>query len=136
VDDLEAIKQVKARYFRTIDTKDWIGFRRLFVDDVVVDTTASGGTVITGADDFVEFLKQTLSGVISVHHGHTPEIELVSPTSATGIWAMEDNLRWPNGNELRGFGHYHETYMKVRGHWHIETTTLTRLRMDFTESAD
>jgi SnoaL-like domain len=48
MDDLEAIKQLKARYFRTMDTKDWAGMREVFADDVVVDTTDSGGGVITG----------------------------------------------------------------------------------------
>ena len=59
----------------------------------------------------------------------------MSPTSATGVWAMEDMLRWPNGTELHGYGHYHETYEKVEGAWRIKSSKLTRLRMDFTEPA-
>ena len=43
---------------------------------------------------------------------------------------MEDMLRWPNGMEMHGYGHYHETYAKVDGRWLIRTTTLTRLRVD------
>lgn len=53
MDDIEAIKQLKARYFRTLDTKDWDGLRRAFVDEAVVDITASGGTVVAGAADLV-----------------------------------------------------------------------------------
>jgi uncharacterized protein (TIGR02246 family) len=131
VDDIEAIKQAKARYFRTMDTKDWAGMRRVFADDVVVDTTESGGNVVSGADAFLSFLRETLADVVTVHHGHMPEIELTSPTTASGVWAMEDMLRWPDGNELHGYGHYHETYEKVDGAWRIKTTRLTRLRMDF-----
>ena len=41
--DIEAIKRLKARYFRTLDTKDWAAYREVFVDDVVIDTTGSGG---------------------------------------------------------------------------------------------
>jgi SnoaL-like domain len=48
VDDIEAIKQLKARYFRTMDTKDWAAMRLLFTDDVVMDTTDSGGGVLAG----------------------------------------------------------------------------------------
>jgi len=132
VDDIKAIEQLKARYFRTMDTKDWAGMREVFADGVVMDTTASGGSVIVGADDFMAFLRETLADVVTVHHGHMPEIELTSPTTATGIWAMEDNLRWPDGSELRGFGHYAETYEKADGAWRISSSTLTRLRMDFT----
>jgi uncharacterized protein (TIGR02246 family) len=131
VDDLEAIKQLKARYFRTMDTKDWAAMREVFTDDVDVDTTESGGTVMSGGDHFIAALQKLLDGVVTVHHGHMPEIELTSPTTATGIWSMEDMLRWPDGNELHGFGHYHETYEKVRGEWRIASLKLTRLRTDF-----
>jgi len=132
MDDVEAIKRLKARYFRTMDTKDWSGMREVFAEDVVVDTTQSGGGVITSADAFIAFLRETLDDVVTVHHGHMPEIELTSPTTATGIWALQDVLEWPNGVELHGYGHYHETYVKTGDAWRIKSTKLTRLRMDFT----
>jgi uncharacterized protein (TIGR02246 family) len=135
MDDLEAIKQLKARYCRTLDTKDWDAMRRVFADDVVVDTTGSGGGVVAGADAFMDFLRNALAGHVSVHHCHTPEITLTSPSGATGIWAMEDRIQWADGGELIGFGHYHETYEKTDGVWRIKTSTLTRLRMDITEPA-
>ncbi|WP_106400630.1 nuclear transport factor 2 family protein [Actinocorallia populi] len=135
MDDLEAVKQLKARYCRTLDTKDWDAMRRLFTDDVVVDTTGSGGGTVTGADAFMAFLRQALADVVSVHHCHTPEITIISPSEATGIWAMEDRIRWADGRELLGFGHYHETYDKTGGVWRIKTSTLTRLRLDLTEPA-
>jgi uncharacterized protein (TIGR02246 family) len=130
VDDIEAIKQLKARYFRTMDAKDWDAMRAVFADDVVVDTTGSGGGVVEGADEFMSFLRGVIGDVITVHHGHMPEIELTSPVTATGIWAMEDMLRRPNGTEMHGYGHYHETYAKADGRWLIKSTTLTRLRVD------
>ena len=136
MDDVEAIRQLKARYFRTMDTKDWAGMRRVFTDDVVMDTSSSGGGVIAGADDFLAFLEPTLRDVVTVHHGHMPEIEITSPATATGIWSMEDMLRWPDGSEMHGYGHYVETYEKVDGEWRIKTSTLTRLRTDFTAAPD
>ncbi|WP_116287832.1 SDR family NAD(P)-dependent oxidoreductase [Parafrankia colletiae] len=128
--DIEAVRQLKARYFRTLDTKDWNGFRQVFADDVVIDTTASGGSVVTGADAFLEFVRAALADVLTVHHGHSPEITVSSPSSASGTWAMADHLRFADGNELTGFGHYRETYEKSDGTWRIRTSTLTRLRMD------
>jgi uncharacterized protein (TIGR02246 family) len=132
VSDLDAIRQLKARYFRTMDTKRWDEMRQVFTDDVVVDTTASGGGVITGADAVVAFLEETLREVVTVHHGHMPEISLTSSTSATGVWALEDLLVWPNGMRLHGYGHYHETYAKTDGGWRIASLTLTRLHLDIT----
>jgi uncharacterized protein (TIGR02246 family) len=131
VDDIEAIKQLKARYFRLMDTKDWDGMRQVFADDVYVDTTDAGGRVLEGADEFVTGLRTLLADVVTVHHGHMPEIELTSPTTATGIWAMEDWLSWPDSGDMHGAGHYHEEYEKVDGRWKIKKMTLTRLRTDF-----
>ena len=135
MEDIEAIKQLKGRYCRTMDTKDWPGMRRVFADDVEMDTTASGGGVMVGADDFMVFLQETIGAVLTVHQCHTPEIDVTSPTTASGVWAMEDMLRWPDGTELHGYGHYYETYEKADGHWRIKRSVLTRLRMDFTPPA-
>lgn len=132
MDDVEAIKQLKARYFRTMDTKDWDGMRHVFTDGVSVDTTASGGSVVSGADEFIAVLQDMLADAVTVHHGHTPEIAVTSPTTATGIWALQDLIIWPSGKRLVGFGHYHETYEKADGEWRIASTTLTRLHMDIT----
>jgi uncharacterized protein (TIGR02246 family) len=134
---IEAIKQLKARYFRLMDTKDWAGFRTCFTDDVRIDVTADGAGVLEGLDAFLAMLEPTLEGVTTVHHGHMPEIELTSPTTATGIWAMEDHLRFPDDNplgisELHGFGHYHDTYAQRDGEWRIASSRLTRLRLDIT----
>ncbi len=131
MDDIEAIKQLKARYFRTMDTKDWDGMRRVFTDDVVMDTSEAGGEVQRGADDFVAFLRETLGDVITVHQGHMPEIELTSDSTATGVWALNDILIWPTGMRLDGYGHYHETYEKTVDGWKIASSKLTRLHMDF-----
>lgn len=138
MDDLEAIKALKARYFRLIDTKDWEGLRQVMAPDVHVDVTADGVGTFEGAEAFLEMLAPTLAEVVSVHHGHMPEIELTSPTTATGIWAMEDVLRFPTSSglgELHGWGHYHESYVKLDGHWRIASLRLTRLRLDVS-SAD
>lgn len=131
MDDIEAIRQLKARYFRTMDTKDWDAMRQVFADDVVMDTSASGGGVVHGADEFLAFLRQTLDGVVTVHHGHMPEIDLTSATTATGIWALNDILVWPNGMRMDGYGHYHEIYEKGADGWRIKSSTLTRLHTDF-----
>jgi hypothetical protein len=130
MDDLEMIRQLKARYCRTMDTKDWDGMRRLFADDVAVDTTESGGARTRGADEFIDGLRLILADAVTVHHCHMPELELTSPTTASGIWAMEDMLRFADRTELHGFGHYHETYERRDGTWLITSLTLTRLRTD------
>ncbi len=58
--DIEAIKQLKARYCRYLDTKDWQAWRGLFADDFLSDTSPAGGKVIRGADEFVAFTRKSL----------------------------------------------------------------------------
>ncbi len=130
--EIEAIKQLKARYCRFLDAKDWVAWRGLFTEDFVSDTIESGGRLITGADEFVAFVRRMLGapGRTTVHHIHAPEIELDSPATAHGIWAMEDFVRFVPGLNLRGYGHYDETYEKVGADWRIRSSKLTRLRMD------
>ncbi|WP_445166228.1 nuclear transport factor 2 family protein [Mycolicibacterium sp. Dal123E01] len=130
--DVEAIKQLKARYCRLLDTKDWAGWREIFTDDFVSDTTPSGGVLITGADNMIAFIKKTLGkpSQPTVHQVHAPEITLTSESTATGIWALNDIVRLAPGVNLQGYGHYHETYEKTGGQWRIKTSTLTRLRED------
>jgi uncharacterized protein (TIGR02246 family) len=131
MDDLEAIRRLKARYFRTMDTKDWDGMRQVFTDDVVMDTTEAGGGLVRGAEEFLTFLRETLDGTVTVHQGHMPEIELTSDTTAVAIWALNDIVIWPNGTRLDGYGHYHETYEKGAHGWRIKSSKLTRLHADF-----
>jgi SnoaL-like domain len=142
-DELEAIRKLKARYFRTLDTKDWAGFRDVFTEDAAIGPVDSGmpdyvlelrsdedrkPVTSTGIDAFVERVATNIGPLISTHHGHQPEIELTGDDEASGIWAMEDVLVWPeHGYRLRGTGHYTETYRRVDGEWKIASMKLTRL---------
>ena len=137
LDAIEQIKKLKARYFRCMDTKDWDGFQAVFADDATMDTTqeAPGLEVVTGAPEIRAFVQGSVDPVVTVHHGHMPEIEITSPTTARGIWAMQDYLKMPEGSSLGmktmvGWGHYTETYELVDGAWKIKTLVLTRLRRD------
>ncbi|OBH50272.1 nuclear transport factor 2 family protein [Mycobacterium sp. E2479] len=129
---IESIKLLKARYCRYLDTKDWAAWRTLFADDFVSDTSEAGGKLVAGADDFVAFTRRALGRPTqpTAHHVHTPEIELTSATTARGIWALQDLVRFGPGITLVGYGHYHETYESVAGHWLIKSSKLTRLRED------
>ena len=129
MNDIEAIKQLKARYFRFLDTKDWKSYRDIFTEDVVVDVSGSGGAVYKGLDIYMEYIHSYVSQIKTVHHGHMPEITLTSDTTATGIWSMEDWVDFSDGREMNGQGHYFEKYEKVDGQWKIKELVLTRLRL-------
>jgi hypothetical protein len=129
-DELEALRQLKARYCRLLDTKDWAAWRELFADDFVSDTAEAGGKRIEGADAFVAFVRRTIAARVTVHQVHAPELELTAPGAARGVWALEDLIRFAPGLGFRGYGHYHETYEKSAGQWRLKSSKLTRLRED------
>jgi hypothetical protein len=137
-DDLEAIRQLKARYCRFLDAKDVESWRGVFTTDVVVKldmaVSTGGADPMTSLaaegpesrDNFVPMVMASLENAATMHHCHTPEITLTSPTTATGIWAMEDWVIFGSGQELHGAGHYRETYEKQDGTWRIKSLHLTR----------
>src|ERR1700736_3472543 len=131
---IEEIKQVKARYFRCMDMKDWAGFAAVFAPDATVDYTPaavdSSDWKAAGAANVVALVRRVVERAVSIHHGHMPEVEISSATTARAIFAMEDLIFWPEGSRyktMHGWGHYHETYEKIGGRWLIKTLKLTRL---------
>jgi SnoaL-like domain len=132
-EDWLAICNLKARYCRCLDTKDWAGYAAVFAEDLVLDTTGSGGARVEGREAAVAYVRSSISAdTITTHHVHSPEIE-VDGDEATGVWAMQDRNIWPSGRKLLGFGHYHERYRRVAGEWRIAESRLTRINMELSE---
>jgi hypothetical protein len=132
--DIEAIKQLKARYFRCMDQKRWDEWGEVFARDAVLEVPEAN-MVTTGRDAIVAGVSSLLEGARTVHHGHMPEIEVTGSDRARGTWAMFDYVEWPNADDgarvgLQGFGHYVEEYAREDGEWRISRSRLVRLRVD------
>jgi hypothetical protein len=132
--DIEDIKQLKARYFRCMDTKRWDDWGEVFATDCVMDVPEAA-MVTTGRDEVVRTVSGLLEGARTCHHGHMPEIEITGAGTARGTWAMFDYVEWPTSESgdrvgLQGYGHYIEEYRREDGRWRISRTRLERLRVD------
>ncbi|MBM4245503.1 MAG: nuclear transport factor 2 family protein [Deltaproteobacteria bacterium] len=130
--DIEAIKQLKARYFRLLDTKCWEEWGDVFTEDASLDTTDDAPHAqAQGRAAIVALVSGAVGRAVTVHHGHMPEIELTGPTTARGVWAMEDHLEFPGDPPalvVHGRGHYHEEYERSPdGTWRIRSLRLVRL---------
>lgn len=133
--DIEQIKQLKSRYFRAVDGRDWDLFRSLFAPGATFDMDGLSDEARTSIDAFVARADSLLEPGVSVHQGHMPEISVDGDT-ASGIWSMFDYVEQRNADGtirrvIHGYGHYHETYRRLpdRG-WVIATWKLTRIRVD------
>lgn len=143
---IQEIQRLKARYFRAADTKDMDLMRTVLADECILDFAGAcrdpqsgedllaGVTegAIVGRDEAIARFSQG-TGLVTVHHGHTCEIDLDGPETATGVWAMTDHLYFSPGGpvqKLTGHGHYFESYEKRDGQWWIKSLRLTRLRVE------
>ncbi|HET6506983.1 MAG TPA: SDR family oxidoreductase [Baekduia sp.] len=134
--EIEALRRLKASYFRLVDTKRWEAWGELFTEDAVLDHRANRPEPLVGRAEIVAQVSAGLEGVTTVHHGHMPEIDVLDATHAEGIWAMEDLLVYDAGHpsglaRCHGYGHYHERYVKgADGRWRIAHLVLTRLHLE------
>jgi len=130
--DIEAIKKLKAKYWRCIDKKLWDELEDCFVEDAVADYGKNLN--FQGRKAIIQFLKDNLGSdsVITVHQGHNPEIEITSDTTSRGIWALHDYLVFQPNITINGWGHYEDAYVKQNGEWKKKSIKETRLREEWT----
>lgn len=128
--DIEAIKQVKHAYFRCVDTCNLEEMAELLFEDSHVHYI--GGNYEWKFDDRSEFLKNLRESFtqssIGHHNAHTPEIQMLSETTATGIWYFCDDMYVLDLKyHVTGSGIYFDEYEKRDGRWRIRTTKYRRL---------
>jgi hypothetical protein len=129
-EDWLAIYELKARYCRLMDTKQWDAWRDLFTEDYELDVTAGTDLpVITGREAALERVLSSIRHAVTAHQVHSPEIRIDGDT-ASGIWAMQDRVIFPNGRSLTGYGHYHDRFRRLDGQWRIAALKLTRLHLE------
>jgi len=128
---VEGIKRLKARYCRLVDTKQWADLRQLLTDDATMEIINPTGEIRAEGGDKVIGLMSGATA-ITVHQVHAPEIEILGPSSARGVWAVE-SVGFADASAkapfMQSYGHYHETYTIVDGEWRIATIRLTRLHV-------
>jgi Ketosteroid isomerase-related protein len=143
LNDIEDIKQLKARYCRLIDQKRWDELEADFVPAATIEIAGAPGGAddtqkFTSAHGFMEGLRKLMEPLVSVHQVHAPEINILNADTAEGTWTISDRLVFPDGSPLKilqGWGIYHETYKKVSGSWRFASVRLERLLVEPVEGA-
>jgi hypothetical protein len=138
LEDAEAIRSLKARYFASCDRKDPKGMRACFADGAVHIDYGAVGT-FTRADDLVKVFTDIgcHDYMVEMHHGMNPQIQVVDDTTAKGTWSLHYfliNTQTKGLTQLAGY--YEDEYKKAGGAWKISKTKFTvtsTLAMDLTE---
>jgi hypothetical protein len=134
VDDLqrmlaiEEIKQLKYRYLRFLDTKEWDALAELFLEDAT-SAYGDGKYAFEGREAIMSFLRDALGrpSILTAHHVHQPEIELTSESTATGVWALWDTvIDLQHQLTIRGAAFYRDEYVKQNGQWRFRSTGYQR----------
>ena len=82
------------------------------------------GKTFTGVAAIMRFLRESLgreTGAVTIHHGHHPEIDILTATTARGSWALYNYMF--NERQNRGIrigAYYYDDYVKVGGAWKFQ----------------
>ncbi|MCH9723110.1 MAG: nuclear transport factor 2 family protein [Actinomycetia bacterium] len=129
VDGTEAIKRVKYRYLRALDTKHWDDFADTLTEDIVGRYGSSLGKEhrFTNRAELVEFMRTSMpAGVLTEHRVTHPEIT-VDGDDAEGTWYLQDRVIVPEYNfMLFGAAFYHDRYRRTADGWKICATGYDR----------
>jgi 3-phenylpropionate/cinnamic acid dioxygenase small subunit len=145
--DIEEIKNLKARYFRHLDAKEWSSWREVFSDDlefVYVDPSVqhvpasaerlANGQARVNKEQLLEHIAEAMRFVTTVHHGHMPEIAFTDGDTATGRWGLTNYCEYPVGDGTmawsRGYGRYEDVYVRTEAGWRIQRSAFYRRDMD------
>ncbi|MDN7903278.1 nuclear transport factor 2 family protein [Burkholderia diffusa] len=127
--EYEQIRQLKYRYFRAVDTHDWSLLAQCLTEDC--EARLDGGRyAYDGRDAFVSSLRELIGKptFLTMHHGHHPELTLVSADHACGVWFLEDHaINLEDNYLMHGTAFYDDQYVKRDGVWRIHATRHERL---------
>ena len=110
--DIEAIKQLKARYCLLLDTQDWAGLSGLFLEEATFDIDKA---LYPNTRAFIDEISVGLADELHLHIAHMPIIEL----TRAGFRPRALDVHQPDGGgALPGPLRPHVRRLARRGHDH------------------
>jgi hypothetical protein len=124
MEDIEAIRQLKARYLNACDRQDPLAVRACFADGEVSIEVGHLGVYDT-ADAFVAMFTQAgcHDFVLDKHQGGNAEIDIVGDSHAKALWCLDyRNINTRDRTLTLLSLLYHDEYEKIGGAWKIRRT--------------
>lgn len=128
-DDVAAICALKYAYFRHLDLKEFDALEALFIPEAT-SSYGDGKKAFSSAAEICDFLRRNMESadLISMHHGHHPELRSIDEDHAEGTWYLVDKVLLPKADyEISGTAFYEDRYVRVGGHWKIAHTGYVRV---------
>lgn len=132
LEDIEAIKELKARYWRMLDQRNWDELRATLLPDAVLDM--DGIPVCEGREVFVTICIEAakVPGQFNAHHGHNARIRMTGRDSAEGTWdAWFQGIDATNRTVLTLTNHYADQYVRRDGRWWIKRLEARQTSFSF-----
>lgn len=127
LEDIEAIRQLKARYLRGCDLKQPEVVRDTLLPNSVI--AYEGFPPFDNRDGFVAVFEAMgcQPGVHDLHHATNAEIALTGPDEATGKWSLNfRSIIMAQRSVIRMGVEYEDRYVRKDGRWWIAETRSTR----------
>ena len=120
LEDIDAIKQLKARYLNACDRQDPEAVRACFAGgEVIIDMSDFGHC--ENRDEFVDGIfvpRGCHEYVLDMHHCSNPEITVAGDGTATGVWGLNyRNINTEEKTLTLLSAMYHDEYRKIDGEW-------------------
>jgi hypothetical protein len=142
---IEEIRQLPSKYTRYINQRDWDRWVNLFTDESDY-WQYTIGKVVSGPKGWRQHLDAVGMTSEKMHslfeNLGDAEIEILSPTTARGVW-QEMFIFWSPpgetptkgflvgpGQQSRTYAIYYQTYKKVNGTWKINTNLPSTIRSE------
>jgi hypothetical protein len=128
--DIEEIQRLKSAYFRCIDTANIEELRDLLTEDY--SCRCIGGDyeyVASGREEFLRMTEDSFnSKMVTQHNAHGPEIDILCPDEAKGLWYFSDQIyNFFTKQLIIGTGLYRDRYVKADGRWRIQSASYERI---------
>ena len=118
------IQQLKYRYLRSLDTKQWDEFADCFIPEATGDYN---GLIFEDRAALVSYMQANLGeGMLTLHQVHHPEISVDGDT-AVGRWYLQDRVIVEAFKFLlEGASFYEDRYVRTPEGWRVSHTGYQR----------
>lgn len=134
LEQIEAIKALKHRYFRACDAKDPETFRACFINrgaDIHYGPLGGFDDADQIAAVFTRIALHKVDGkpvILDMHHGMHPDIAITGPGTATGRWTLKfRQLNMIERTERLLTGEYDDDYVIEDGAWRMARSHFRQL---------